>query len=190
MQFKTFQKHLLQFLFLIITIFVLIILTSRDKLQKQSLTYTFAQFLILVIRSIQTLSIIKYLGVFTRQYNQTLRKLFNLYRKFRTFRRKINSHTLATIKDLGYFLTIYFIKMLLIILSEKSILYRICNVFYYTGQKFTELYIIIYLKDLQQMIFRNIHGFGETSRCSSKYNIYDHIQISNVCTKVVVIVFE
>lgn len=122
---------------------------------KNSVTYSCITLVILGIRTVETISTLKYLSCNLKAYNQTLQRILH-WQNMNIFITKRTFLNPETIKIVGIFFIIYSFNVIFMISNNNSTtFYRVLTTIIYTGQKLSELYIIILMNQLQQMILIN-----------------------------------
>lgn len=163
--FDTLKNFILETLFLFITVIMMVFLPN-ENIQNYSLTYTRIQLAVLMIRSVQTILIINYTK--TRNEMNQKRKIMS-FRKLKKILRNKNHQISPLVIKLGCFFCTYCVNLVLITFNPNiDIIKRLYSFVCYTGQKFAELYIIISMDHIQEMISQNSLGFILISRTSSK----------------------
>lgn len=170
---KFLKNNFFELLFLMISA---LFFSSNNWSQNDSVTYTYLHLTVIVIELIYCLFTIHYLLFFISKYNIRKRKIDIHFKNLEVFREQQTLLHLTNIKVIGYLFIIYSVKILLISLKvDTTIFYLIYSIVCYIGQKSTEVYIIILIRQLYEMVSRTFSGFYSTSSSqSSKLKYYSN----------------
>lgn len=165
------KNNFLEFLFLVVTA-LFIFFSTKEKFQRESITYTYLHFVVLAFSSIQTFFAIHDLATFAKKFNRVLRKVDFQFRRLGFCKEKMKPLSPKTLKVLGCLILVFFSKVILFALStDSTIFHRMYSIICYTGQKLTEFCLLFFIRKLQEMIMKNYSGFHSAAKLSGKFII-------------------